>query len=134
MNVIVVCHEKAMWKNGEQIGETFDGWDKMAYELDLTLQITKAGPQRRATVRKSRLAGFPDAQTFDWAYGDFADRYGRDQIESSVSTLVPATPDQVERLSNLMEIIKLDDGAKAKWLDKAGVDKFAEMDSETIQI
>lgn len=133
MNVIVICHEKALWKNGEQIGETFDGWDKLNYELDLTLQIMKRGPERLATVRKSRLEGFPDGETFEWSYQEFARRYGRDKIESEVSTLEPATPEQVTKLTNLMDIIKLDDGTKTKWLEKAGVDSWDEMDSDAIQ-
>ena len=72
MNVILICHEKPLWKGGEQIGETYDGWDKLEYELDLTLQIVRQGPKRTAQVRKSRLEAFPDGAHFDWSYADFA--------------------------------------------------------------
>lgn len=133
MNVIIICHEKALWKNAEQIGETFDGYDKLNYELDLTLQIVKVGPERRAVVRKSRLSGFPDSESFEWSYNEFARRYGRDLIESDVHFLHPASDEQVTKLESLMEIIKVDEGTKTKWLDKAGVDSFSEMDSDTIQ-
>ena len=133
MNVIVVCHERPLWKNGEQIGETFDGWDKLNYELDLTLQIVKRGPARQAIVRKSRLAGFPDGETFDWDYQEFSRRYGREQIEGEVSTLEPATEEQVKRLESLIGLGLVDDATKTKWHDKAGVDKFSEMDGDTIQ-
>lgn len=133
MNVILICHEKAMWKNGEQIGETFDGYDKMAYELDLTLQISKRGPERIATIRKSRLEGFPDGDTFEWSYSEFARRYGRDKIESTVSTLTPSSDDQVSRLKHLIDLGVVDAATTTKWLEKAGVDKWSDMDSDTIQ-
>lgn len=133
MNVIVICHEKALWKNGEQIGETFDGWDKLSYELDLTLQIKRHGPERVAVVHKSRLAGFDDGAQFEWSYPEFARRYGRELIESGVSALEPASEDQVTRLGVLLDTVQVDDGTKTKWLDKAGVDTWAEMDSDTIQ-
>lgn len=133
LNVILICHEKAMWKNGEQIGETFDGYDKMAYELDLTLQISKRGPERIATIRKSRLEGFPDGDTFDWSYSEFARRYGRDKIESKVDTLKPATDEQVSKLKHLIDLGVVDTATTTKWLEKAGVDTWSEMDSDTIQ-
>ena len=132
MNVICVCHEKALWKNGEQIGETFDGWDKLAYELDLTLQISKQGPTRKATVCKSRLSGFPDGDKFDWAYSDFASRYGRDQIESDVTVLQPADLQQVNRMQQFVAQSLVDAATVNKWFEKAGVDSFAEMDTDTI--
>lgn len=133
MNVILICHEKAQWKNGEQIGETFDGYDKMAYELDLTLQISKRGPERIATIRKSRLEGFPDGDTLEFSYQEFARRYGRDKIESTVATLTPATDEQVSKLKHLIDLGLVDTATTTKWIEKAGVDTWAEMDSDTIQ-
>lgn len=133
MNVIVVCHEKALWKNGEQIGETFDGWDKLAYELDLTLQISKRGPERIAIVRKSRLSGFPDGDSFTWSYDEFANRYGREQIEGDVAILIPASDEQVATMRRAEDkgLVSSDD--VSKWLEKAGVDSWADMDQDTIQ-
>lgn len=133
MNVALICHERPLWSQGEQIGETFDGWDKLNYELDLTLQIIKQGPARKAIVKKSRLSGFPDASKFDWSYDEFARRYGRDQIEGEVKALTPASEEQVTKLETLLDVVKVDKKVTAAWLEKAGVDSWSEMDSDTIQ-
>lgn len=133
MNVIVICHEKPLWKNGEPCGETFDGWDKLAYELDLTLQISKRGPERIATVRKSRLSGFPDGDSFTWSYDEFASRYGREQIEGDVVTLDPATDEQSAAMKRAQDKELISSEIVSKWFDKAGVDCWEDMDSITIQ-
>lgn len=133
MNVIVVCHEKPKWKDGEQIGETFDCWDKLSYELDLTLQIMKHGPERKARVIKSRLAGFPDGELLPWEYNEFARRYGRELIEGEVTTLSLASEEQVSKLSTLIDAGLVDSKTTTKWLEAAGVDKWSDMDSDTIQ-
>lgn len=133
MNVVLICHEKANWLNGEQAGWTWDGWDKLGYELDLVLRMTKEGPERVGIVTKSRLEGFPDGQRFPFTYDEFARRFGRSDIEGEVVSLKPATDKQVETLNTLLDSVKIDSAIVPKWLEKAGVDTFAEMDSDTIQ-
>lgn len=133
MNVILICHEKAMWKDGKEVGQTFDGWDKLEYELHLALQIVKQGASRKARVTKTRLTEFPDAELFPWSYQEFAKRYGIDVMESPAVPIVPATVDQVAKLNTLIELLRTDPEQTAKWKDKAGVETFAEMDTETIQ-
>lgn len=132
MNVILICHEKAMWKDGKEIGSTFDGWDKLEYELHLAMQIVKHGNSRKARVTKSRLEGFPDASSFDWSYAEFAKRFGRDVIESDVVKLTLATTEQVAELEQLVKLLNVDGDTTTKWKEKAGVDTFAEMDTDTI--
>ena len=60
MNVLLIAQEKAEWGmvNGqrEEIGATFDAWDKLEFELHLALHITKQGPNRMARVRKNPAA------------------------------------------------------------------------------
>ena len=69
MNVILIAHEKELWglndKNQrEVIGKTFDCWDKLEYELDLALRISKIGTgetaKRYANIGKSRLPSFAE--------------------------------------------------------------------------
>jgi hypothetical protein len=133
MNVILICHEKDRWSNGECIGQTFDGWDKLEYELHLCLRIQKQGVARKAFVVKSRLEAFPDGDVWDWSYLAFAGRYGQDVIEGAAIPIDPATSEQVRTLESLIGVLKLDDKTTDKWKEKAGVERFAEMDSETIQ-
>lgn len=133
MNVILICHEKPMWSGGEQIGQTYDAWDKLEYELDLTLQIQKRGSDKRiASVRKTRLAGFQDGTTFDWSYREFAQRYGKDALEGDNRPIALASADQVTTIKQLVKSIRIDQDEIDKWYAKAGVDSFEEMDVSTI--
>lgn len=122
MNVVIICHEKPQWgtdSRGEraEIGQTFDGWDKLEYELHLCLSVIKNGPQRVAKIRKTRLLGFPDAETFPWSYEEFAQRYGKDVIERDTVKLMLATDEQLAEFAKLMSIVKLDDANKQdKWI------------------
>lgn len=133
MNVILIAHEKAMWFKGEQIGVTFDGAEKLDYELDLCLNIVKLGDSRKAFVKKSRLMEFPDASSFPWSYQEFSTKYGKDVIEGKVTQIVLATTEQLAELSTLLEVVKLPEGETDKWLKKANAETFADMDTAKIQ-
>lgn len=135
MNVLFIAHSKSEWATdakGErtEVGQTFDCWDKLEYELHLALEIIKQGPTRKARVRKSRLTGFPDAEVFSWDYKSFADRYGKDIIEKASKPITLATPEQVTEIQKLLEIVKVDPATVEKWKTKAGAESFAEFNSE----
>lgn len=137
MNVLLIAHEKEEWgksKNGDRevVGATFDAWDKLEYELHLALHITKQGSSRYATVRKSRLTGFPDGDRFPWSYAEFASRYGRDVIEKAATPLEIASADQVAEVRRLLDAVKMPDGWLEKCLTAAGVDTIEEMDTDKI--
>lgn len=132
MNVILIAHEKSEWGldgKGErvEIGKTFDGWDKLAYELDLSLNITKLGGQRKAFVKKSRLANFPDANSFAWSYDDFAAKYGADIINKKHEEITLATSDQLMEINGLVAMLKLPQKQIDDWFTKANVSEWAEM-------
>jgi len=138
MNVILISHEKPEWglnAKGErvEIGQTFDAYDKLEYELDLCLNIVKAGPSRTARVRKSRLLEFPDASSFAWSYKDFATKYGQDVMEKKSENIELATEEQLAQLKKLMAVVKLPEGQEEKWLKAAQVDGWEEMTKERIQ-
>jgi hypothetical protein len=135
MNVLLIAHESAEWGlnaqgQREQVGVTFDAWEKLEYELHLALHITKEGNSRWAKVRKSRLLGFPDMTRFAWSYDEFAERYGRDVIEGASVPLVFAEPAVVDEIQRLLAIVKLPDGWVDKVLTAAGASSFAELTAE----
>lgn len=141
INAVLIAHQKDMWGkddkgNREVVGMTFDAWEKLEYELHLVLRVSKIGAgenaKRYANIGKSRLIGFPEGQRIEWSFTEFSQRYGRDVIEQAVKQLVLASPEQVTELNRLLEIVKLPDGITDKWLTKAGVDCFEEMDTDTI--
>lgn len=137
MNVILVSHEKPEWglnSKGErvEIGQTFDAWDKLEYELDLCLNVVKAGPNRTARVRKSRLTEFPDASTFQWSYDEFATKYGKAVIEKKSEAITLATDEQLKEIKHLLETVRLPEGQEDKWLKAAQVDGWEEMSTDRI--
>jgi hypothetical protein len=131
MNCILICHEKDSWKDGKQVGYTFDGWDKLEYELHLALHITKIGKTRTARVSKSRLTPFPDEDRFDWNYETFAERYGRSVIESAAKATKMATPEQIKKLEGLISALNVTPENVAKLLEKASAETFDEVPTET---
>ena len=129
MNVILICHEKDEYKDGKLVGTTFDGWDKLSYELHLALQIVKQGNSRKAKVVKTRLLGFPDADVFDWSYATFAERYGRDVMESESAPVELAAPELLATYDALLKAIKVDEKTLEKW---AEIDR-EDLDRDTVQ-
>lgn len=132
MNVILICHEKAEWAKGEQIGYIPDAHEKLEYDLHLCLQILKEGDSRKAFVKKSRLKEFPDASRFDWSYPEFVKRFGAVKIEAVAKQVILATPEQVKELNDLLEIIKIPEDTIEKWLKKANAENFEDMETKVI--
>lgn len=135
MNVVFIAHEKTEWgvlANGErgELGKAADVYDKLMYELDLGFQVVKRGPQRLAIVKKSRLIGFPEAENFELDYGQFAKRYGQDVIEKATKPIVLASKEQVDEISRLVTLLKLDNETVEKWLAKANAESYAEFNTE----
>lgn len=137
MNVILIAHQKdeyGMNAKGERevIGATFDCWDKLEYILHLALHITKQGGSRKARVRKSRLVAFPDGDSFDWSYDEFADRYGRNVIEGQVKQIVLATSEQVGEVRALLERVRMPDDWLEKCLKHGKAETLEDMDTEKV--
>lgn len=133
MSVLLICHERDVWADGKVIGKSFDGYDKLEYELDLIMQIVKQGPSRKAKIGKCRLEQFRESELIEWSYKSFADRYGIEVIEAAAVPTTPATAEQIRVIQQLVGIVKIDDDTRSKWFEKAGVDSWGEMDAETIQ-
>lgn len=136
MNVLFEAHEALEWGinpktgNREEIGQLPDIWDKLIYELDLTLRLEKRGTSRVAVVRKSRLTGFPEGDTFPLDYSEFGTRYGKDFIESAMIPIVLATTEQVAEINKLLEVVKVDQKDVEKLMTKANAETWAELTHE----
>jgi hypothetical protein len=135
MNVVFVAHEKSEWgqdSNGQrsEVGKIPDAHDKLIYELDLALQVVKRGPQRIAIVRKTRLIGFPESENFPLEFEEFSKRYGKEIIQKPAAQIVLASPDQVSEINRLVELLKIDDATKEKWLEKANAETLAELNQD----
>jgi hypothetical protein len=129
MNVILICHQKSLWKDGKEAGVTFDGWDKLEYELHLTLRIAKQGTSRKAFIGKSRLIPFPESESFDWSYGEFSKRYGKDTMEAASMPAVIASAAQVTEFKSLLAKVKLE----PQTMERATAEPASEMDADKIE-
>jgi GTPase SAR1 family protein len=138
MNIWFICHETAEWGmvNGQraEVGRVADVWEKMPYELDLCIQAAKRGPQRVAIVRKTRLTGFPDGESFPLSYDEFTSRHGKDTLEGAGATIVMALPEQVAEVKKLLDIVKISEAEIQKGFDKVNVASFEEMTSDQIAV
>ena len=140
MNVIIIAQQRDEWgmTNGQRevVGQTFDAWDKVAYDLHLVLRISKLGSgenaKRFAHIGKSRLISFPEGERFDWSYAAFAERYGRAVVEKEVVPVALASPEQTAEITALLERVKVPDDWQAKCFKKAEVEDWAEMDAVAI--
>lgn len=132
MNVVLICHAKEKWSKlgGNLIseGQTFDGFEKMEYDLHLCLNITREG----ARVNKSRLEGFPRDSRFPWSFAEFEKRVGDGVMLRPVKQVSVATPEQVSEVKRLLAVVKMEPEWEGKVLSKAGVGGWDEMDSEKI--
>ena len=139
LNVVFIAHEVTEWgldaKTGQrsEIGKIADVWDKLIYELDLTLWIQKRGNSRVAIVRKSRLTGFPESENFPLDFADYAERYGKDFIEAEVTPISFATSEEIAEVKRLLENVKIDSEDIEKGFKKAQVDSWEDMTSDQIQ-
>lgn len=132
MNVILIAHEKVLWEKQEQVGYTFDAWEKLEYELDLAIRVTKLGEKRIGNIRKSRLEGFPDGDNFPWTYAEFANRYGKEIIEKPGQAIQLASNEKLGILSGLLQDVKISSETQEKWLSKEKISDFREMRADRI--
>lgn len=135
MNVIITSHQKDVYgENFKKLGVTFDSMKGDDYLFDLIFQIIKKGDKRIALTIKERAEmgknKFPEE--FEWSYSNFCQFYGRDIIERESKPIEMSTPAQVERLRKLIQTVNVEDSIIQKWLTKADVDTFEEMNSEVI--
>jgi hypothetical protein len=132
MNVILITHEKILWEKTEQVGSTFDAWDKLEYELDLAIHVKKAAGKRVGHIKKSRLKGFPDGENFPWEYSEFSQRYGKEIIEKQGQAIKLATSEQMGLLLGLIQDNKISTETQEKWCSKEKVSDFREMNTNRV--
>jgi len=134
MNVIITSHSKNEYgTNMAVLGQTYDCYKKLDYLFDLVLEIQKRGPQRIALIKKSRIEGFPDGDSFEFSYDEMTSRYSRDVIEREAVAQELATPEQVTECHRLIALLKISPEMWQKWLDKSDSANFSEMPKSSMQ-
>ncbi len=135
MNVIITAHQKDVYGAGfSKVGVTFDSMKGDDYLFDLIFRIDKRGEKRVAITEKERAEigkqKFP--AEFEWSYENFLKYYGKEIIERKAEAIPMATKEDVLRLNNLIEVVKLDEETINKWFTKANADTFDEFTKEQI--
>jgi hypothetical protein len=131
MTVLLVCHSKDKWeRRGRDIintGSTFDGYDKLEFDMDLWLEAQKIGNTRTLLVRKSRIESFPEGKEISLDYKEFSELYGKEAIEKGSVPVEMATPELAKKLRDLLEVVKIEQDVVDAWLKKASAEKFEDM-------
>lgn len=134
MNVIITSHSKNEYgQNLSVLGQTFDCYKKLDYLFDLVFEIQKRGKDRVGLIKKSRIEGFPDTESFPFSYEEIAKRYGKDILERDAVAQEIATPEQVKEIIRLIDLIKIPEETYQKWLDKSNSEQWEEMPRQSIQ-
>lgn len=134
MTIALVAHSKAEWKNGQPTGRTtWDGWDKLTYDLNLWIELVQNGKRRDIVVRKSRIEGFILGNSYPADYETFAKLYGDDIINKPSEQIVLATVDQVAEAKHLIGVFNISEEDQKKALKKYDVEAYEELSSEEIQ-
>lgn len=136
MNVIVSSHQKDVYgTNFSKIGVTFDSMKGDDYLFDLIFQIEKKGKDRIAKTVKERAevgkAKFPEE--FTWSYDNFCQYYGKEVIERKSTPMVMASKEQIEKLTTLLTVVRIDPETVEKWKNKADADTWDEFTGTQIQ-
>ncbi len=131
MTIALVCHSKDEWSKGQPTGSTtFDGWQKLEYDLNLWIEMTITGRQRSIIVRKSRLSGFALGNSYPADYATFAKLYGKDILEKLSEPVTLAGKDQIAEVRRLLEVFNISEDDQKKGLKKYDVDDFSELSTE----
>ncbi len=134
MNVIITSHSKNEYgANLAVLGQTFDCYKKLDYLFDLVFEIQKRGKDRVGVVKKSRIEGFPDTESFKFSYEEIAKRYGKEVLERDSIAQELADPEQIKELIRLIDLIKVPEEMWKKWLDKSNSESWGEMPKDSIQ-
>ena len=135
VNLIVLSHQKDQYGAGMQkVGVTFDSMKGEDYLYDLVFRLENRNGKRIAVTVKERAEigknKFPPE--FEWSYENFKKFYGAEIIEREAMPLELASPEQVARVKQLLEVVKIDDSEINAWFAKADVADWPEMTSDTI--
>jgi hypothetical protein len=133
MTIALVCHSKDEWSKGQPTGvTTFDGWQKLEYDLNLWIEMVLTGRQRSIVVRKSRLSGFVLGNSYPAEYATFAKLYGKDILDKPQEPVILATKDQISEAKRLMEVFNISDEEQKKGLKKYDAEDYDELTADQV--
>lgn len=134
MNVIITSHAKNEYgKDLSVLGQTFDCYKKLDYLFDLVIEIQKRGTTRVGVVKKSRVKNFEENESFTFSYQTMSEKYGKNVLERDAIPQELATEDQIKKINQMVELLKISDEYVLKVLSKAHAETIEEMPKELAQ-
>lgn len=134
LTVIIICHGKDKWKKeGDKlinVGTTWDGPEKLDFELDLWIETKLIGNKSYGIVKKSRVKSFPLGMQVELDFETFKKMYGDAVVDAPVKPIVLATSKQVEDINRLVEVLHIDEADLDKWLAKAQATEPEDLSAE----
>lgn len=134
LSVILICHQRDKWeRRGKEIihaGTTFDGYDKLEYDLDLWIEIHKEGKNRVFIVKKSRIESFIEGNEYPLEFKLFAEMYGKDVIESASTPLKLVDAEAAAEIERLISVMKIEPDQVQAWLKKEDAETFADFSED----
>lgn len=132
MNVLFLAHSKAKWaRKGNEIyqdGNTFEGYPKLEYDLDLFIEILPG--HKNFLIKKSRVLSLPQDTSMPLSFENFSEVYGGNGILSEEAKPAEmATKDHIENIIGLIESLNIGKEQIEKWFKKVDVDAWDEMTS-----
>lgn len=135
MNVLLITHNKAKWaRKGNDIyqdGNTFEGYPKLEYDLDLWIEILPG--YKNFIIKKSRIQSLPQGDSMPLSFKYFSEIYGADIIDADVNPVEMASESHIGALNKFIDILNIDVETIDKWKKKVDVDDFSEMTKEQIE-
>lgn len=137
MNIIMTAHQKDIYGSSmNKIGVGPDSMKGDNYFFDNVFQLNVSNDRAIATTIKQRSEPlypprFPEQ--FEWSYENFCKFYGKEVIERESNPVVMASEEQVARVKQLIEVIKVPDTQIEKWFTTFDVDEWEETTGEQIQ-
>lgn len=140
MNVIIICHSKDKYKVNSremEIEERVpDGPKDLSHMFDLVLEICmndRKSFKSVALVKKSRIRNFIEGDVINFNFQEISEKYGAETFIKDAVPVKMATDQQVQTLQKMIEILRIPFETTHKWLKKAQVENFREMESGKIQ-
>ena len=137
MNVILICHRLDKWEgtgaDRKVVGSTFDGFDKMAYELDLLIEAVKINSDRKFMVKASRIQQMPEGLIADLNFKVFSDAFGASKLVKDQTVFTAASPEQVGIVQQIIKNNNISEEAQKKWLQKVNAEDWSEAPAESVQ-
>jgi len=131
MNIIAIAHEKAKYEGGKDVGVTFDAdGNKEGYLFDNIFRVKQENGKLIAYTEKQRTdIGQPALPpSFEWSYSELLKIVGKDILERPAKPIPLITPEQVEKIKELMVIFeKIEPEFADKVFAKHKIDSWDEL-------